>query len=177
MATGGTLAGALLPAAAAGGGGALIGGGLARALHKSHAETLQEQLDRGGLVLWVRCVTEEHAETAQRILRENGAEHVHVHRMHVPGGNVDFPAALNDPATEFDDPTQVLEERSLSRGQKIEILRRWEYDAREEAVATEENMPGGDDSAAILDRINNALHRLGAGPDTEHQPPTKQGGA
>jgi hypothetical protein len=38
----------------AGGGGGLIGAAFARFLEQRHAHRLQEQLDRGGLVLWVR---------------------------------------------------------------------------------------------------------------------------
>jgi len=34
-------------------------------------------------------------------------------------------------------------EQSLNTDQKIQILRRWEYDARELAVAEEESMSGG----------------------------------
>ncbi len=54
------------------------------------------------------------------------------------------------------------------------ILRRWEYDARELEVAEEENMGGA--SPSLLGEILNARHALNAGVDTEHSPPTKQGG-
>ncbi len=44
---------------------------------------------------------------------------------------VDLDKALLDPASVFKTPEGVLNSHELSREQKIEILRRWEYDARE----------------------------------------------
>ncbi|GGB79061.1 hypothetical protein GCM10011352_00870 [Marinobacterium zhoushanense] len=82
--------------------------------------------------------------------------------------------ALMDPAQVFDEPGDVLEEASLSREEKIKILRRWEFDAREREVAEEENMAGVQDSR--LGDILAALNRLGATDENSHSPPTKQGG-
>ena len=83
--------------------------------------------------------------------------------------------ALIDPASIFPSPEAVLENGDLPDTQKIEILRRWEYDARETQVAEEEGFPAREPSG-LLDSIIAALHSLGAGPDLEHTPPTKQGG-
>ena len=82
--------------------------------------------------------------------------------------------AYLDPTSVFQSPDQVIDHPDLSNEQKIKILRRWEYDARELEVAEEENM-GGEDSD-ILDRILRALLSLGAEVDYNHEPPTKQGG-
>lgn len=82
--------------------------------------------------------------------------------------------ALLDPVSEFSSPVNVCSEQSLTRDQKIQILRRWEYDARELEVAEEENMGGG--GPDILDEVLAALHQLNAEIDVEHFPPTKQGG-
>ena len=82
--------------------------------------------------------------------------------------------AIQNPGSEFACPDDILCEQSLTREQKIKILRRWEYDARELEVAEEENMGGGPPS--MLDEILNALHCLNYEVDTEHSPPTKQGG-
>jgi hypothetical protein len=82
--------------------------------------------------------------------------------------------ALLNPSREFSCPADVFREPSLSREQTIKILRQWEYDARELSVAEEENMAGGPPSA--FDQILAALHLLHAEFDTEHSPPTKQGG-
>ena len=87
---------------------------------------------------------------------------------------MDIEKALLDPVSVFACPADVFGEPSLTREQKIKILRRWEYDARELEVAEEENMGGGPPD--ILDEILAVLHRLNAEVDLEHSPPTKQGG-
>lgn len=81
---------------------------------------------------------------------------------------------LLDPGAFFRTPQEVLERTDLSREEKIEILRHWEYDARELQVAEEENMPG--EEPTLLTQIHEALHALNAQIDTEHTPPTKHGG-
>jgi hypothetical protein len=88
VASGGTLAAAIAAAAVAGGGGGLIGGLAARYLGRDRAKDLQQQLDRGGLLLWVHLRDAAHEQRAVEILRRHGAEDVHVH---------DLPAA-DDPA-------------------------------------------------------------------------------
>jgi len=88
---------------------------------------------------------------------------------------IDFKVAVLDPTAVFRCPEDVLQREELTPAQKIEILRRWEYDARALEVAEEENMGSAEPSDA-LDRVLNALHALGASPDLEHMPPTKQGG-
>ncbi len=80
--------------------------------------------------------------------------------------------ALRDPASAFATPEQVLERDDLTREQKIEILRLWEYDAAEAEVATEEGMPGG--NGDLLQRILLALEGLGAGSEVGDVGPTKQ---
>jgi hypothetical protein len=90
-------------------------------------------------------------------------------------GALDLDAARLDPASVFGSPDDVVGRSDLTRDQKIEILRRWEYDAREILVAEEENM-AGPDPGEQLDRVLRALHALGSGPDNESTPPTKQGG-
>jgi hypothetical protein len=44
---------------------------------------------------------------------------------------VDVEKALLDPGLVFKTPQELLANDALSREQKIEILRRWEYDARQ----------------------------------------------
>lgn len=83
--------------------------------------------------------------------------------------------ALLDPANVFASPMAVVNVSGVSTQNKIEILRRWEYDAREVQVAVEEGFPSRGPNS-LLDDVLAALHCLGTGPDTEHSPPTKQGG-
>ena len=85
---------------------------------------------------------------------------------------IDVKQAILDPTSVFKDPTEVVADENLSHDQKIEILRRWEYDARELEVAEEEagmavHRPD------MFDRVVQALHTLGVELDTEHSPPTK----
>jgi hypothetical protein len=64
-----------------GGGGGLIGTALAQFLEHRHASQLQAQLDRGGLLLWVRTPAPEDERRAVDILRAHGADDVHVHDL------------------------------------------------------------------------------------------------
>lgn len=83
--------------------------------------------------------------------------------------------ALLDPSSVFSTPMDVVKDKGISDEVKIEILRRWEYDAREMQVADEEGFPARP-SGCLLDAVITALHRMGTAPDIEHSPPTKQGG-
>ena len=71
---------------------------------------------------------------------------------------IDREQALADPAAVFVSPDQVARHPALSIGDKIQILRRWEADAAEEAVAEEEGMAGAE--PGLLDRILAALDHL-----------------
>jgi hypothetical protein len=81
VASGGTLAAAVAAAAIAGGGGGLIGSWLASFLGRDYAQALQQQLDQGGLLLWVHVRDPAHEQRALDILRRTGAEDVHVHEL------------------------------------------------------------------------------------------------
>ncbi|MGH1482730.1 MAG: hypothetical protein ACRBM6_29145 [Geminicoccales bacterium] len=59
--------------------GALIGTVLTRWLDHKHADLLQEQLEHGGLLLWVNTPTEAERDSAVRILMDHGGTDVHVH--------------------------------------------------------------------------------------------------
>lgn len=85
-----------------------------------------------------------------------------------------YEKALADPSDVFETPEAVLEADDLDREQKIEILRRWEYNVSEEDVALEEGMPG--DESGLLRRILVVLGALTDPIDVEHTPPSKQHG-
>jgi hypothetical protein len=59
----------------------VIGGVAARFIGKDHAQSLQAQLDKGGLLLWVRTADATLEQKALEILREHGGEDVHVHDL------------------------------------------------------------------------------------------------
>ena len=85
---------------------------------------------------------------------------------------IDVNKAMLTPTMVFKDPKDVVANVELSRDQKIEILRRWEYDARQLEVAEEEagmavRQPD------MFDRVVQALHALDVKRDIEHTPPTK----
>lgn len=82
--------------------------------------------------------------------------------------------ALLDPPTVFDAPADVVSDPRLTKTQKVEILRRWEYDACEISVAEDEGMTSRD--GRILREILLALESLVGKLDTNRSPPTKQGG-
>jgi hypothetical protein len=86
VATGGTLAGAIAAAAMMGGAGGLIGSVLAQLVGDHHAHYLQEQLDHGGLLLWIRTWDEEHEQRARKILSKHSAHDVHTHVLRTAKG-------------------------------------------------------------------------------------------
>lgn len=87
---------------------------------------------------------------------------------------VDFDMAVQDPASAFTQPEDVLQDEALTREQKVEILRRWEYNVCEEAVALEEGMPG--DETDLLRRILIALGAVAGPIDMDLTAPIKQHG-
>jgi hypothetical protein len=81
VASGGAF-GALLTAAVAGtASGGLIGGVLAAFVGDQHAKSIQDQLDRGGLLVWARTPSSADEQKAVDILKRNGAADVHVHSI------------------------------------------------------------------------------------------------
>lgn len=75
---------------------------------------------------------------------------------------IDVNQALLDPTSVFAHPKDVLSCQELKREQKIDILRRWAYDAKELETASDESMTAvhGFDH---LEEVLKALHQLGAG--------------
>ncbi|NNM57153.1 hypothetical protein [Acidocella sp.] len=78
MFTGATVA---LPAVIAAGGGFVLGAALGGLIHRHYATRVKEQLERGGLVLWVSLREAALEEKALEILRAQGGHDVHVHEM------------------------------------------------------------------------------------------------
>jgi hypothetical protein len=83
VASGGSVGAILLATAAGGSSLGMIGGLLARFVGKHHADHLQKQLERGGLVVWVRTREPPDEQRAMDILKRNNAEDVHVHSIEV----------------------------------------------------------------------------------------------
>ena len=85
---------------------------------------------------------------------------------------IDVKKAMLDPTSVFKEPKDLVASNELTRNQKIKILRRWEYDARQLEVA-EEEAGMAVRRPEMFDRVVQALHTLGAERDSEHSPPTK----
>jgi hypothetical protein len=77
--SGGTLAAALGAAALAAGAGGLVGGVLAKLVGNHHAQHLQNELEHGGLLLWVRTWDAADEERAVAILKRHSGRDVHIH--------------------------------------------------------------------------------------------------
>src|SRR5437667_597809 len=84
VASGGALAVAIAAALVAGASGGMIGAGIARFIDHYHARRLQDQLERGGILLWVRTIDEHCERLACDILERNGATNVHIHSLPAP---------------------------------------------------------------------------------------------
>jgi hypothetical protein len=153
----------VVAAALAAGAGAAAGSAFAKLLQYHHADYLAEQLGHGGILLWVRTRNPERESRAVEILGKHSAHDVHVHTIPAQPLELatadDLAQALLDPTAVFDEPAQVLRREDLSREQKILILRRWAYDARELEAASDEGMRG--ESPEKLDRVLDALRALG----------------
>jgi hypothetical protein len=91
-----------------------------------------------------------------------------------------FDESLTDVSKSFAHPKEIVGAENLSQQQKVKLLRQWEFDLRENLVASEENMtaatPEGH-SAELLRHVRSALIGLGADHADESSAPTKTGGA
>ena len=81
VASGGTLAALVTAVVAAGGSGGLIGGIVAKWIGSHHAHYLQDQLERGGLLLWVRAPDIAAENRAIDILQRHSGLDVHGHTL------------------------------------------------------------------------------------------------
>jgi hypothetical protein len=63
---------------------------------------------------------------------------------------------VENPATHFDKPQDVVQDKTLSTEEKKKALNTWEQDARQQLTASNEGMPGSEEGAQPDDH-----HRLG----------------
>mgnify|MGYP003625709854 FL=1 len=82
VASGGALA-AALAALALGGSGTAIGVALARFIKQHHADHIADQLEKGGILLWVRTWDQKDEEKAVKLLSAHSAHDVHIHAIPV----------------------------------------------------------------------------------------------
>ncbi len=81
VASGGAIGAAIIAAVAGGVGGGAIGAVLARIIGQHHADYISEQLEHGGLLLWVRTWNADGEQTAKKILSDHSGLDVHIHDL------------------------------------------------------------------------------------------------
>lgn len=82
VASAGAVAAAIVGTALAG---AALGTVLTHWMDQRHADRLQEQLDRGGILLWVRAKDDAAERQAMAILTRYSAHDVHIHELPTGG--------------------------------------------------------------------------------------------
>ncbi len=70
----------------------------------------------------------------------------------------DYDKALLTPAQIFELPMEVVNTDSLTIKQKLKVLKRWEADAHDLEVASDESMSGGERSR--FGEVRKAIHAL-----------------
>ncbi len=81
VASGGAIGAAIIAAAVGGIGGGAIGAVLAKLIGEHHADYIEDQLERGGLLLWVRTWNAADEKHAVEILANHSGLDVHVHDL------------------------------------------------------------------------------------------------
>jgi hypothetical protein len=100
ISAGATVPVAIAAAVLAGGTGAAVGGALARLVGRERAWHLQQHIDHGGLLLWVRTGGKDHERVALETLKRHGGEDVHLHEL--PHERIPVPPLkLRQPAVSF----------------------------------------------------------------------------
>jgi hypothetical protein len=91
VASGGALALAIAMAIMGSAIGAGLGGLLASAMAEHHAKRIEEQIARGGLVLWIKVADDDAEKRALAALEKNGAHDIHVHEVRRKWAPSDLP--------------------------------------------------------------------------------------
>lgn len=75
-----------------------------------------------------------------------------------------FEDILQDPPAAFNLPAQIVNSSDFTLEQKVELLRRWEYDAEQLQAAQGEGMPSDRNEGDMLEKVLTALKSLGEKP-------------
>jgi hypothetical protein len=79
-----TVAASIAAAVIGGAPGAVVGGLIARRIGKHHEDYYLQQIERGGVLLWVRCATPEKERLAREIMSGHSGRDVHIHAWSEP---------------------------------------------------------------------------------------------
>jgi hypothetical protein len=103
-ASGGALLLAIGTTVATGAVGAGLGALLFHVVARHHAAAIREQMDHGGLILWVRVVDQTAEMRVLAVLQQYGARFLHTHMIDRPWGVADSPlhGVQPDPFLEHD---------------------------------------------------------------------------
>jgi hypothetical protein len=77
--------------------------------------------------------------------------------------------ARNDPAAEFNSPQEIVESKGLTRGQKLEALKRWRFDVERRLASDSEGMAQPGYSSAdvqLIEEIKAAQEQLAGEPQS-----------
>ncbi|MFM9847726.1 MAG: hypothetical protein ACKVP3_11270 [Hyphomicrobiaceae bacterium] len=77
--------------------------------------------------------------------------------------------ARNDPASEFNNPQEIVESKGLTRGQKLEALKRWLFDVERRLASASEGMAQPSYSTAdvkLVEEIKAAQEWLAGEPQS-----------
>lgn len=75
--------------------------------------------------------------------------------------------ARNDPASEFSSPQDIVTTKGLTRGQKLEALKRWLFDVERRLASDSEGMYHPGDSSSdvqLVEEIKRAQEELSGEP-------------
>jgi hypothetical protein len=93
-----------------------------------------------------------------------------------------YEKVLGDVSKHFKTPEDLFRATDLTRQQKLELLKQWDYDLQLLMVASEENMPapptgkGSGRTSEIVRQVHDMVQRLGAENDPDKAGPAKAGG-
>jgi hypothetical protein len=77
--------------------------------------------------------------------------------------------ARNDPASEFNTPQEIVESKGLTRGQKLEALKRWLFDVERRLASDAEGMGQPASASAdvkLVEQIKAAQEQLAGEPQS-----------
>ena len=78
-----------------------------------------------------------------------------------------FEEVKQDPRASFDSPAQIVNSNEFTKAEKVELLRRWEYDAEQLQAAEGEGMDSDRNEGEMLQNVLEALKSLGERPGSK----------
>jgi hypothetical protein len=86
-----------------------------------------------------------------------------------------FDKLCADVSSHFARPADIVRAADFSHEQKVKLLHQWDYDLQLLLTATEENMPGSENTAEKVREVHKALAELGEAPQEQAPQSSKVG--